>query len=61
MSFNIVKFRVSKIPSARAEIRIYVRVQVTVNVSVSGFCLGGSAKIHLADGSVANGTKPELM
>jgi len=51
----------SKSPSERVEIRIYVRALVRVNGSVSGFCLGGNAKFHLADGSVANGTKPGRM
>ena len=40
---------------------MYVRAQVTVNESVSGFYLGGNAKFHLADGSVANGAKPGRM
>jgi hypothetical protein len=39
----------------------YVRGQVTLHESVSGFYLGGNAKLHFADGSVANGTKPGFM
>ena len=31
-----------------------------MNKSLSGFCLGGNVKFHLADGSVANGRKPGL-
>ena len=61
ISLNIVKYRASKSPCERVEIRIYDRVQVTVNESVPGFCLGGNAKFHLADGSVADGTKPGRM
>jgi hypothetical protein len=61
ISFNIVKYRVSESLSARVEIRIYVRAHVTMNESVSGFCLGGNAKFHHAGGLVANGTKPGLM
>jgi len=54
-------YRASKSPSERVEIRMCVRAQVTVNESVSGFCLGGNAKFHLADGSGANCTKPGRM
>jgi hypothetical protein len=61
VSFNIVKYRVSKSPSACVEMKIYVSVQITVNESVLDFCPGGNAKFHLADGSVANVTKPVLM
>jgi hypothetical protein len=32
-----------------------------VNESVLDFCPEGNAKLHLADGSVPNVTKPELM
>lgn len=51
----------NKSPSALVEIRIYVGGQVTVNKLAPGLCPVCNVKCHLADGTIANGTKPGIM